>query len=727
MPFLSEADHSINTRIAGIWDHTLDASDLDNNMAAAPDGFSYGTYWSQAQIQGGYATCLSRDYDGHGTHVAGTAAGAGWAGGHDSNYTGIAPEATLYIVKFDFENEKSRNSETAILDGINWIFQKASAAGMPAVINMSLGSDYGPHDGSTAEERGIDDLTGPDNIVVVAAGNAGRVYSGPGFETFGAPIHGAGNTNTASDIVLEMAPDYTPTEDTDFIFWDIWYPASDTMRVQITTPSGKKYPGSFRGPNRNTWRTDGANGGFYTPEGTIFVANTSATANGWDTDNGDNNLYIELSDNTESELAKGRWVIELIPESGTGSYNAWHGTSESLKKTYLWYNSGTTDHNWGDTSSVWLSNNKMTIGKPASALSVISVGAYQTKNSWAAREYSDATDATSSFSEVTQAYGIAPLDYYAPFTLEDIAPFSSRGPSRDGRTQPSISAPGVGIIAALSQTVLNAPGDNYYRRLNRVEFSGFYGALQGTSMASPHVTGVTAILLEQAKSLGLAPTPEMIRDYIQSGARADNYTDVTPNNDWGFGKIDTVQALAKIQAPPLTITTAEMPNATQGTPYIESILATGGQAPYTWSISQGNLPAGLGLDTNSGLISGTPTSNQTEHFEVTVTDSASNFDTSILSIAIDSLTTEPLITGLSPDQALPGERAVVRLTGQNFQPGTTVSMGPQIIIKQVLFISETEIELNLSVKKRAVSDSVNVTVINPDGGSFTATGAFTIL
>lgn len=719
-------DSTNNTRIAGIWDHTLDAADV-GNAATAPNGFSYGTAWTQSQIQGGYATCLSRDYDGHGTHVAGTAAGSGLAGGVDGNYTGVAPEATLYIVKFDFENEKNRNTETAILDGINWIFQQAQAANMPAVINMSLGSDYGPHDGTTAEERGIDDLTGPNNIVVVAAGNAGRVYEGAGFDTFGAPIHGSGNTSTTNDIVLEMAPDYTPTEEIDYVFWDIWYPGADKMRVQITTPSGEKYPRSFRGPNRNTWRTNGTNGGFSTPDGTIYVANTSATNAGWNTTNGDNNLYIEISDSSGIEPTKGQWIIELIPETGSGNYQAWHGTSDSLKKTYLWYNSGTTTHSWGDTSNAWLSNNTMTIGKPASASSVISVGAYQTKTSWTAREYANPNDPNSTYVPVTQTYGMAPLDYYAPFTLGDLAPFSSRGPSRDGRIQPAISAPGVGIVSALSQTVLSATGDNYYRGLNRVEYGGFHGVLQGTSMASPHVAGVTAVLLEQAKTLGIVPTPDVIRNYIQMGARTDGFTGLTPNHSWGYGKIDATLALAEIQLPVLNITTEQLPNGIQNVPYSESIVVTGGQPPYNWSVSGGTLPTGLTLDSNTGVISGIPTVNQTALFDITVTGSGDNTDVSSLSIIVDAQAEEPVITTLSPASGSPGQRMVVTLTGENFQEGAVVSMGSAIVVKQVSAISATELQLNITIKKRASSGPVNVTVTNPDGSSVTAAGAFVIL
>lgn len=719
-------DADENTRIGGIWDHTLDAADV-SNMATAPAGFSYGTHWTQSQIQGGYATCLSRDTDGHGTHVAGTAAGSGRAGGFDSNYTGIAPESTLYIVKFDFDNVKNRNTETAIIDGINWIFQQAQAANMPAVINMSLGSDFGPHDGSTAEERGIDDLTGPDKIVVVAAGNAGAVYGDSAEDTFTAPIHGAGDANVSNDIVIETAPNYTPSPETDYIFWDIWYAGSDSMRVQITTPSGAKYPSSFNGPNRTLWKTNGRNGGFNTPDGTIYVANKSATNAGWDTDNGDNNIYVELSDIGGTEISSGKWIIELIPETGSGEYHAWHGFSRELRKTFFWYNSGSTSHAWGDISNPWLSNNEMTIGKPATAMSVISVGAYQTKNSWTARLYSDSDDPTSTFSQITQSYGVAPIDYYSPFTLEDLAYFSSRGPARDGRTQPAISAPGVGIIASLSQTVLNDPNDNYFRHLNRVEFGGNHAALQGTSMACPHVTGVTAILLEKTSSLGISASPADIRGFIQSGARADGFTGSVPNNDWGYGKIDTTLALSEIQVPVLDITTDSLPNATQGVSYSTTLAASGGQAPYAWAISTGNLPSGLSLDSNTGIISGTPTTAETANFTITLTDAAAGTDTESLSITVNTPSLNPSIAGVSPNTAAPGERLTLTITGDNFQPGATVSMGTDIIVKQTTVISSTEVQVNISVKKRATASAIDVTVTNPDGGSSTIEGAFSIL
>ena len=94
----------------------------------------------------------------------------------------------------------------------------------------------------------------------------------------------------------------------------------------------------------------------------------------------------------------------------------------------------------------------------------------------------------------------------------------------------------------------------------------------------------------------------------------------------------------------LTIVTSILPNGTVGTGYSQTLTATGGTTPYTWSIASGILPAGLSLS-SSGVISGTPTAaGTTASATFRVTDAASATALATLSITINSNSNTPCIT-----------------------------------------------------------------------------------
>jgi Putative Ig domain len=84
----------------------------------------------------------------------------------------------------------------------------------------------------------------------------------------------------------------------------------------------------------------------------------------------------------------------------------------------------------------------------------------------------------------------------------------------------------------------------------------------------------------------------------------------------------------------LTITTTSLPNATLNQPYSQTVMASGGVAPYTWSVLSGSLPAGLQVNTATGVISGTPTSVGTAGFDLKVTDAAQSTASKPFSIAV---------------------------------------------------------------------------------------------
>ena len=157
------------SRILRIWDQTITAGTGE----APPSGFSYGVEYTQNQINDeidGSPTNVvrERDINGHGTHVAGTAAGNG-ATLPSKRYTGMAPEADIVVIK----GGNGSFSESRMIDGLTYIKNLATSLGKPAVLNWSIGGQYGPHDGSRAYEMAVDNFSAsaPGRVVVISAGN----------------------------------------------------------------------------------------------------------------------------------------------------------------------------------------------------------------------------------------------------------------------------------------------------------------------------------------------------------------------------------------------------------------------------------------------------------------------------------------------------------------------------------------------------------------------------
>ena len=121
-----------------------------------------------------------------------------------------------------------------------------------------------------------------------------------------------------------------------------------------------------------------------------------------------------------------------------------------------------------------------------------------------------------------------------------IASFSSRGPRFDGVMKPDIAAPGVSIAAALSSFT-----DGQYTTIGSVEFNNrtyYFARLSGTSMASPMVAGVAALILDAHPTISASA----VKDIILQTAREDNKTGVLPalgDPTWGHGKVNALAAV----------------------------------------------------------------------------------------------------------------------------------------------------------------------------------------
>src|SRR6185312_4875899 len=139
---------------------------------------------------------------------------------------------------------------------------------------------------------------------------------------------------------------------------------------------------------------------------------------------------------------------------------------------------------------------------------------------------------------------------YPGSALGRIAPFSSLGPTVDGRVEPDITAPGFALASSVSSydTTYNPGGSNFSSIVSADTISGRafpYAMLAGTSMASPCVAGIVGMMLQVNPTL----TPDEVKNIINNTAITDFYTGTIPatgSNTWGYGKINAYEAIKSI-------------------------------------------------------------------------------------------------------------------------------------------------------------------------------------
>jgi subtilisin family serine protease len=473
------------SRVLYVWDQTVNGT--------KPAGFFYGNECTKQQIDAG--TCSQADTDGHGTHVAGIAAGNGLATGNSKpayRYIGMAPQANLIVVNSTF-------FDTDIVDGITYIQNKAAALFLPSVINLSLGSHFGPHDGTSNFEAAMDSASGTGKVIVAAAGNEAA-----------ADIHASGTVANGGTTTVGFSVSSGETD----ILLDLWYPGADQIGVKVTSPSstctipvsGFRYPGNADQISNTTC-------------GQIVIS-TPVTNSA----NGDHEIIVELQ-NIGAAIKAGTWTFTLTgsgcgstPCVTNGAFDVWVDDVSS--------NAIFSDHI--DTSK--------TVGMPATATEAIAVGAYTTKTSW-----------PSSNGLGTDSFG----------TVGDITFFSSLGPRRtcsNGSNpvctavvqKPELAAPGEEIMSSHAAGTLTT-GVCFAASNQCLDPDGQHIVFQGTSMSTPHVTGATALLLAQNATL----TSDQVKTALEL-TRTDSFTGSTPNNTWGYGKLAVDLAIAGVgSSPPL--------------------------------------------------------------------------------------------------------------------------------------------------------------------------------
>lgn len=475
-----------NTRIKYVWDQNVP------DDGTSPDPYNYGSECDSAMVANG--TCAHNDFEelnySHGSGVTGVAASSGYAA---NRYRGVAPNADLILVAINFYD----NYETNLTDAIKYIYDKAAELNKPCVINTSLGSYAGSHDGKDLLTQTIDNLISETNrrSLVAAAGNAGNIALHVGYDVTATEqftwFKKLSYTNLA---YFELFADKT---DFDNVFFSIgadnptgWINVGETADLNILND-------------------------FDLVEGGIDSALISIPGAG------SGYVYAQLMD--------GVYQLDFVITPSVSSYY-WRLTTHGTGRVDMYNAESTTGY-----------SNYVTTGLP-DAGTVPEIVNYKapdfTQNIVSSWQCSDKVITVGSYvnrDSMTNYYGDNPPFFDTP---GEIFIASSHGPTRDNRIKPDLCATGSRILSTeaqiLSDWLISLGAANY------MSPDGMHYLYNGTSFSSPVVAGVAALYFQK--------NPEAdyndVRDAIINNAKHDTFTgEALPDNEWGYGKVDAFRTL----------------------------------------------------------------------------------------------------------------------------------------------------------------------------------------
>lgn len=459
------------TRVKAAWDQY-------KQIGTTPTSYNYGVEYNTTSelLAAGSDTANIYSYNTHGSHVAGIAGGSG-AG---LNYRGFAFESEFLFCTFLID-------AASVIDGFNWMHEKAVADGKRLVINMSWGLYYmGTLDGNSLLSQALQTLSDQGVVFVSSAGNNGNVN-----------FH----------IKKQFANNHF---DSRINFYD--YNANPNTWGQSVTMWGEE--NNDFGVQLKIYA---ANGTLLASSDTINTATISSYIDssfiiGTDTIlfnvAGEHNHPLNNRPNLRLRVQNKNTTYATVLSSfaSTGTVHYWNVTELV-----------TGVGNWGMPFTTFGTNGiagdaNYSIGEPTCAPAAISVGAYASS-------------------------------YHSPngtLVGGGQATFTSIGPLYTEVMKPDISAPGVSVASSISSFT-----DATYSAVASTTFNGVtydFARFSGTSMSSPAVAGIVALILDANPYL----MPDQIKTILKQTARLDQYTGTitAPGNTiWGMGKVNALAAV----------------------------------------------------------------------------------------------------------------------------------------------------------------------------------------
>ncbi len=496
-------DTNGNTRVLRYWDQSMSSS------SSSPQPYGYGYVWDSTMINDGF--CTSMDSGGHGTTVAGQAVGNGNANGTNQ---GMAPEADIIIVETDFG---LNNWSLTVADACDYIFKVADSMGRPAVVNLSLGSYLGSHDGNDPASDYIESLVEEKGgrIVVCAAGNSGNK-----------PAYHVRNNVDSDTSFFWMTTNPSSSFGPNTVFFDLWADPSEATwdySIAVDRPSpdwSEAGTTSFRSALANlgsivldTIRNEN-NDILCTAQ--IFIEQVYGAYH--------MQLLLEDCDSTNNPP-----YLYRFNTTGTGSYDLWSGAWLGL------------NHILDDFELMTPAQypNVIHYAGPDSSQSIVSL--------W---NCSEKIVSVGNMKNRLTYVDLNLNNYFSsdPSTPGELSTKSSKGPSRKNIIKPDVTAAGEVSLSAGPFAFLTNPAN-----AGAVDSSGWFARNGGTSMASPVVAGIAALYLEKCP---FATYSDFLND-LHATSYTDNFTGSTPNNAYGYGKanaLDLILNMVTATTPTISIT-----------------------------------------------------------------------------------------------------------------------------------------------------------------------------
>lgn len=482
------------SRIALLWDQTIPGN--------PPMGYALGSVYTRRQINEAlaasspterFALVPSRDVTGHGTAVLGIAAGNGRSSA-DGAMRGVAPEATLVVVKLGNPDPADLPRTSQLLQAVDFCVRYALLVERPLVINLSFGNNYGSHSGESLLETYLNAVSNlGQHVICIGAGNegnTGRHYAG----NLKSDRKSAGQTQTvratsdpaATSAVsaatprtvhtmsaLSNSPAVSATADRSVsvefqvgayessFSLQIWKVYGDEISIELISPGGIR--SGTLSPVLGTARLT-----LGPTELLLFYGMPSPYSQAQE-------IYLSFQGaGNHLSVENGIWTLRLIPgRLISGSFDLWLPGGNAI----------------GSQTRFFSPTPDTTLTIPSTARSSITVGAYDPR-------------------------------------LSSYASFSGRGYTRIlHEVKPDLAAPGVNIPAPRS--------------------GGGYASFTGTSFATPFVSGSAALMMEWGILRGNDPFlyGEKLKAYLIAGAKPIASESEYPNRRVGWGALCLSESL----------------------------------------------------------------------------------------------------------------------------------------------------------------------------------------